>query len=1565
MDPRSVLMKTGLRPLNTARPVNIAYPKITVYSARPMSRFSKSAQSTVKRSYQIRTTLTNKSFSQKVDTAKGKFYTARPKAVNTASPNSAVVNAVRANQGNPQLELQEKRVIDRGCSRHMTGKMSNLSEYEAIDSGYFAFGGDPKGGKISRETECVILSPDFKLLDESQVLLRVPRKNNMYSDDLKNVAPSEGLTYLFAKATLDESNLWHRWPGHINFKTINKLEKNDAKDLGNEDNEVLSTKDPRVNQEKEANVNSTNNINIVSPSDNATGIKDNAVDKDIVYGCADDPNMPNLEEIVYSDDDEDVGAEADMTNLDTNIPVSPLPTTRIYKDHPAKQIIRDIHSAPQTKRITKNVTNYDPEFPNRVYKVEKALYGLHQAPRAWKEMYIEFKKLMHKKLQMSSMGELTFFLDSKYTMKTSKPLLKDENAKDIDVHLYRSMIGSLMYLTSSRPEIMFAVCACARFQVTPKVSHLHAVKIIFRYLKGQPKLGLWYPKDSPFKLEAYTDSDYTEKLAANADFADIVDFLNDNPIRKTKRKAAEISQSSGPTTLVADETVYEEMGDRVERVSTTAASLDAKQDSGGSPRHQDTILGDRPSQTSFERLSKQSHEPPLSRVNTLKSGKDSMTQQELMVFCTTLSKKVDSLKTDLKQTKQIYGAAYIKLIKKVKMLEKTAKFSQARKRARIVVSDDEDDLEDPSKQGRKITKIDQDPGISLVQHDAEIQERYDTAEKDISTAEPILLKRIKRKSSETATRPTRGVIMREASETTTKPTVPPQKKLDAKDKGKGKMAKSETIKTKTKLQQEQERLGFKAAVRLQAKLDEEERQSSSGKNYVRKFLRALHPKWRAKGKREQNRSLALKAKKESSDKDSSNSDSEDEEYAMVVKEFKKFFKRRGRFARQTRNERKSFQRSRSNNDGNSKRKCFRCGDPNHFIGECLKSSRSNNQKVFIGGASSDSGKDEKEKAKDETCLVAQASNEICLGINLELDEWIKNSGCSKHMMGKGTISHDSLIIENVEHVDNLKFNLLSVGQICDNKCKDYLTKFDPKSYEGVFIGYSQNNKAYIILNKHTMKVEESLNVTFDKTPPLSKTSPLEDDDLVEEEAVEVIAMQEELNQFVSNDVWELVPNPLNMTINGTKWVFRNKLDENGVVSRNKARLVAQGYNQQEEIDYDKTYAPVARLESIRILLAYACALDFKLFQMDVKSAFLNGFINEEVYVAQPSGFIDFAKPNHVYRLKKLFKDSNKLLKLGTMHLGLWYPKGSSIETIVYADSDRMRDYVDRKSTSGICTFMGCCLTSWFSKKQTALSISTTEAEYRIAMVHESDRSFNVEEWEDIQARVKADEELVQRLLAEEREKAEARRNKPPTQPQHRIYMSNNIKKMEGYTLQQDAEEELDQRGSKRQKTGESSELAEEPRDNETDELFTLKALGSTRRSSELEIILSSWWMKIMRYPENFLGRYSHRLKYQEDEDFGRILSENKVMKAEGNDGKRKRRHDEKDQDPPVGSDQGIKKRRTRKDVKSLKKSSKSKESAKGKTLSNTSKTGKSVSVDKSVHEPKHVVQMDVKEPTLT
>ncbi|GJY81167.1 zf-CCHC domain-containing protein [Tanacetum coccineum] len=187
----------------------------------------------------------------------------------------------------------------------------------------------------------------------------------------------------------------------------------------------------------------------------------------------------------------------------------------------------------------------------------------------------------------------------------------------------------------------------------------------------------------------------------------------------------------------------------------------------------------------------------------------------------------------------------------------------------------------------------------------------------------------------------------------------------------------------------------------------------SSKNYVRKFLRALHPKWRAKvtaieeskdltslsldelignlkvyeviikkdsemvkGKREQNRSLALKAKKESSDEDSSTSDSEDEEYAMAVRDFKKFFKRRGRFVRQPHDERKSSQRNKDDKNEKSERKCFKCRYLNHFIGECPKLSRNHNQRAYVRGSWSDCDKEREEKTKDEKCLMAKASNEV-------------------------------------------------------------------------------------------------------------------------------------------------------------------------------------------------------------------------------------------------------------------------------------------------------------------------------------------------------------------------------------------------------------------------------------------------------------------------------------------------------------------------------------------------------------------------------------------------------------
>ncbi|GKB83057.1 retrovirus-related pol polyprotein from transposon TNT 1-94, partial [Tanacetum coccineum] len=353
-------------------------------------------------------------------------------------------------------------------------------------------------------------------------------------------------------------------------------------------------------------------------------------------------------------------------------------------------------------------------------------------------------------------------------------------------------------------------------------------------------------------------------------------------------------------------------------------------------------------------------------------------------------------------------------------------------------------------------------------------------------------------------------------------------------------------------------------------------ESYSSKNYVRKFLRDLHPKWRetvtmieeskdltslsldelirnlkvhemiikndfeivkAKGER---KSLALKAKKESSDEECSTSGSEDEEYAMAVRDFKKFFKRRGRFVRQPRDDKKTFQRSRDDKNGKSDRKCFRCSDPNHLIGECPKPPKDKNQRAFVGGSWSDSGEEYDEKAKDETCLVAQASNETSPLVDDDLDEEEAIKVTKKKIL-ENDIEGETLETNEVVNIKESRKHVL----------------------ENVIGNLNQRTLSWII------------------------------------------AMQEELNQFIVNDVWELVLQPRNITIIETKWVFRNKLDKN-----------------------------VARLEYIRILLAYACALDFKRFQMDVKSAFLNGFINEEVYVEQPPGFIDFEKPDHVYKHKK-------------------------------------------------------------------------------------------------------------------------------------------------------------------------------------------------------------------------------------------------------------------------------------------------------------------------------------------
>ncbi|GJS30702.1 uncharacterized mitochondrial protein-like protein [Tanacetum coccineum] len=607
---------------------------------------------------------------------------------------------------------------------------------------------DKKNKVLFTDTECLVLSPDFKLPDENQVLLRVPRQNNMYSFNLENIVPTGGLACLIAKATIDESNKWHRRLGHVNFKNLNKLVKGnlvrglpskifqndhtcvacqkgkqhkasykltklqkvkeanhsagtqDNIDAGNSETEAepaqeyfvlplwssytSTIKSSKAKNEDEkpngnmandaaeafrkefaqctkdllcqagaARVTSTNTINTVSTPISTASPSNvfSAGGPDLNNNDQDDSQIPALEDI--------------YDNPKTTVNVSPIPTSRIHSIHPTTQILRDPTSAVQTRSkvhkssgahafvsyIQKQRRNNHKDFQHCLFacflsqiepkKISQALedeswvdamqeellefkiqkvwilvdwpFGKKAIEIKWdwiikrkpltKTLFIkkdkndimlvqvymddiifgstkrswcdEFEGLMKSKFQISSMGELTFFLglqvkqkedgifisQDKYVaeimkkfdfasvkttstpIETQKSLTKDEEAADVDVHLYRSMIGSLMYLTASRPDIMFVVCACSRFRVTPKTSHLHAVKRIFRYLKGKPKLGLWYPRVSSFDLKAYSDSDYARANLDRKSTTEGCQFLGRRLISEQIQEAGQLGLS--------------------------------------------------------------------------------------------------------------------------------------------------------------------------------------------------------------------------------------------------------------------------------------------------------------------------------------------------------------------------------------------------------------------------------------------------------------------------------------------------------------------------------------------------------------------------------------------------------------------------------------------------------------------------------------------------------------------------------------------------------------------------------------------------------------------------------------------------------------------------------------------------------------------------------------------------------------------------------------------------------------------------------------------------------------
>ncbi|GJS22258.1 putative reverse transcriptase domain-containing protein [Tanacetum coccineum] len=406
MVPRSVLMKSGLVSINTARQniyktavlvntakqVNDAHSKTTVNAARPMPKAV-------------------------VNVVKGNnLNVVKALACWVWKPMHKVLD-----HGNPQMDLQDQGVIDSGCSRHMTGNMSYLTDYEEIDGGYVKLGRKEER-TCQRITFCSIMDWFDPLITQD------PKSSH---DDGSKPLSDDG-------KKVDED----------------PRKDSECKDL-----------------EKEYNVNRTNNVNTISLTVNVAGTnKVNTIGGKISIELPFDPNMPSLEDdsiFDFSRDDEDDGVVANMNNLDTTIQVSPNLTTRIHKDHPFDQVIGDLQSAIQTRKMSRNLEEHRTN-PKRIDYIGELTFFLGLQVKQKKEAYLFGQGYNYVEEILKKFG-FTEVKTASTLMETQKPLLKDEDGEEVDVHMYRSMIGSLMYLTSSRPDIMFVVCACARYQVNLKI----------------------------------------------------------------------------------------------------------------------------------------------------------------------------------------------------------------------------------------------------------------------------------------------------------------------------------------------------------------------------------------------------------------------------------------------------------------------------------------------------------------------------------------------------------------------------------------------------------------------------------------------------------------------------------------------------------------------------------------------------------------------------------------------------------------------------------------------------------------------------------------------------------------------------------------------------------------------------------------------------------------------------------------------------------------------------------------------------------------------------------------
>nr|GEV28510.1 hypothetical protein [Tanacetum cinerariifolium] len=743
-------------------------------------------------------------------------------------------------EGASQNALKDQGYFDSGCSRHMTGNISYLTDFKEHDEGYVAFGGGAKGA-TKDETSRILKSFITKienLVEKKIKIIRCDNGTEFMNRVMNEFCKEKGIKKEFSVARTPQQNRVAErrnrtlieaartmladsklpttfWAEAINtacyvqnrilvvkpyFKTpyeLFKVKLLEYTTLGLdrlrnlhitflENKPMIEVKEP-VNTATPTYADYPNDL-LMSDLEDA-GIFDDAYDdrdeepKKVTQALDDESWVEAMQEELLQNKRDQRGIV--VRNKARLVAQGHREEGGIDYDEVFAPVarIKAIRTIEEEVYVSQPPGFVDPKFPDRVYKVEKALYGLHQAPRAYdiifgstnRSLSTEFEQLLHKRFQMSSIGELTFFLrlqSASTPMKTHKPLSKDAARTDVDVHLYRSMIGLLMYLTSSRLDIMFAVCACSRFQVQPKVSHTYAVKRIFTYLKGQPTLGLWYTKNSPLELIAYSDSDYAgasldrksttgscqflgltlKGYLINYGYVDLVQHADKKELAisgqtETGKEfsnllmAGSLPKTTLPTLLttlkiktVNDNVRLQALIDG-KKVVITEASIrhDLKlNDAKGTSCLPNAMIFEESKHKPMRKEKKERKETEVSPIelpteknvptpssDPLPSGEDSMPLKELMVLCTNLSNKVLDLENEVIEVKSSHKAKIAELESRVEKLEeenrsltKELKSSNSKVES-LAVKETVVDKEKSPKQVRKIVDINDDLEVNL------------------------------------------------------------------------------------------------------------------------------------------------------------------------------------------------------------------------------------------------------------------------------------------------------------------------------------------------------------------------------------------------------------------------------------------------------------------------------------------------------------------------------------------------------------------------------------------------------------------------------------------------------------------------------------------------------------------------------------------------------------------------------------------------------------------------------------------------------------------------------------